>query len=76
MEVPATLYGNVAVQGSWVEKKNMTQVSLDFGRTVNNVSLAFPHPSVIAAAQDERNGFSQGAEADTSVKSASTIVPG
>ena len=60
--VPATLYGNTTVIGSWVDVWNMTQISNGHGRIVNNVSLAFPHPGVAAAAQDVRNKILQPAE--------------
>lgn len=66
--VPATFHGNITVQGSWVEKEDMTQTSLKFGRTVNNVSLAFPHPGVVTAAHDGRNGFPQPDQADLGVR--------
>ena len=60
--VPATLYGNTTVQGSWVDIKNMTERSNTHGRIINNVSLAFPHPGVAAAAQDPRNNIIQPSE--------------
>lgn len=60
--VRATLYGNTTVKGSWVDIKNMTEISGIPGRMVNNVTLAFPHPGVVAAAQDARNKIMQPAE--------------
>ena len=56
------LYDNTTVKGSWVDVWNMTDISNKHGRIVNNVSLAFPHPGVAAAAQDARNKILQPAE--------------
>ena len=56
------LYDNTTVKGSWVDVRNMTLVSQEKGRIINNVSLAFPHPGVAAAAQDARNKILQPAE--------------
>ena len=60
--VPATWYANTTVKGSWVDVHNMTEASNNHSRIVNNVSLAFPHPGVAAAAQDARNKILQPAE--------------
>jgi len=70
--VPATLYNNITVRGSWVNVQNMTQVSQKFGRIVNNVSLAFPHPGVAAAALNPRNRLVQPADLSVRPKSVST----
>lgn len=53
------MYDNTTVQGSWINVKNMTDVSATYGRTVNNVSLAMPHSGVFAAARDPINGIMQ-----------------
>ena len=56
------LYDNTTVKGSWVDVLNMTVNSQNHGRIINNVSLAFPHPGVAAAAQDPRNKILQPTE--------------
>ena len=64
--VPAILYDNTTVKGSWVDVQNMEEVSVKYNRTINNVSLAFPHPGVAAAAQVPSNRILQ--PADLSVR--------
>lgn len=73
--VPATLYNNITVKGSWVDIQNMTRVSQSFDRIVNNVSLAFPHPGVAAAAHNPRNGLLQPADLSVRPKRAPSQVP-
>lgn len=55
------LYGNTSVQGSWIETahSNMSQLYSQYGRIIQNVSVAMPHPGVLAASQDPINGISQ-----------------
>ena len=38
---------------------NMTGLSKKYNRTVNNITMAMPHPGVIAAAKELRNGIIQ-----------------
>lgn len=59
-----TLYDNTTVQGSWINRANMTADSNKFGRMVNNVSLAMPHSGVYAAATDHRNRILQPQDLD------------
>ena len=47
------------VNAAWVEISNVTEDSLAFGRSVNNVSLAMPHAGLVQAAQDPINGILQ-----------------
>jgi len=68
--VPATLYNDITVQGSWVDVQNMTQVSQTFNRIVSNVSLAVPHPGVAAAVQNPRNKILQPADLSVGPKKA------
>ncbi|KAF7142190.1 hypothetical protein CNMCM5793_009396 [Aspergillus hiratsukae] len=37
----------------------MTELSLKYGRMVNNITAAMPHGGIIAAATDPRNGIRQ-----------------
>ena len=55
LSVSAALDNSVNATGSWVNSQDMTKVSERYGRIVNNVSLAFPHPGVAAAAQDQHH---------------------
>lgn len=59
-----TLYDNTTVQGSWINRANMTEDSNKFDRMVNNVSLAMPHSGVYAAATDPRNRILQPQDLD------------
>lgn len=53
------LYENTTVTGQWIDIANTSEVSREFGRAVNNVSLAMPHAGVFAAARDQQNGILQ-----------------
>ncbi|KAI4245657.1 MAG: hypothetical protein LQ352_006535 [Teloschistes flavicans] len=60
----AMLYDNTTIQGSWIDVKNMTNISQtfsphDFDRVVTNVSMAMPHVGVFAAARDPINNIMQ-----------------
>jgi hypothetical protein len=39
------------INGSWVQNINIQEVSSKWGRVVNNVTLAIPHPGVLQAAR-------------------------
>ncbi|RLM00332.1 hypothetical protein CFD26_108040 [Aspergillus turcosus] len=54
-----SLYDNTTVTGSWIDIGNMTELSLRYGRMVNNITAAMPHGGIIAAATDPRNGIRQ-----------------
>ena len=53
------LYDNTTVTGSWMNIQNMTLLSNEHHRTMNNVTMAMPHAGVFAAARDSRNGIVQ-----------------
>ncbi|KAI9669243.1 MAG: hypothetical protein M1829_005120 [Trizodia sp. TS-e1964] len=55
----ALLYDNTTVEGSWIEVKNQTQLSIDNKRGIVNVTMAMPHPGVFAAARDPINDILQ-----------------
>ena len=55
----AMMYDNTTVEGSWINKQNMTQVSIDHGRIINNISMAMPHTGVFAATRDPINNIMQ-----------------
>lgn len=54
-----TLYDNTTVTGSWIETQNMTELTMKYGRMVNNVTAAMPHAGIFAAARDPSNGIRQ-----------------
>ncbi len=53
------LYENITITGQWINVIDTTQTSKNFGRVINNVTLAFPHAGVAAAATDKKNGILQ-----------------
>lgn len=57
--VPAILYENTTVTGSWIYIQDMAKVSNGHNRIINNVTLAFPHAGIVAASQDPRNRILQ-----------------
>lgn len=59
------LYENTTVTAQWIDIINTTEVSKQYKRAINNVSLAMPHAGVFAAARDQRNGILQPEELDS-----------
>jgi hypothetical protein len=59
------LYENTTITAQWVDIINTTEKSREYGRVINNVSLAMPHAGVFAAARDQRNGILQPEELDS-----------
>lgn len=55
----AILYDNTTVIGSWIQIQNMTEVSLNHSRIINNVTMAMPHSGVFAAAREPENNIVQ-----------------
>lgn len=56
----ATMYDNITVHGSWINVKNITQLSQKHGsRIVLDLTMAMPHPGVFAAARDPVNQIMQ-----------------
>lgn len=55
----ATMHDNTTVVGSWIEVKNMTELSRKHGRMINNVTAAMPHAGVFAAARNPINNIRQ-----------------
>lgn len=55
------LYDNTTVKGSWINVQNnsLTQLSANYERIVNNVTMAMPHSGIFKAARDPRNGIVQ-----------------
>ncbi|PNY25376.1 Uncharacterized protein TCAP_04685 [Tolypocladium capitatum] len=55
------LYDNTTMTSSWIEMQysNVTAHHETYGRIVNNVTLAMPHPGVYAAAKNRINGILQ-----------------
>lgn len=55
------LYDNTTLKASWIETQH-SDIKAHFedtGRIINNVTLAYPHPGLYAAAMDEQNGILQ-----------------
>ncbi|OJJ45468.1 hypothetical protein ASPZODRAFT_153121 [Penicilliopsis zonata CBS 506.65] len=55
----SSLYDNTTVTGSWIEVTNMTALSSQYGRMVDNVTAAFPHGGLFAAARNPHNKITQ-----------------
>ena len=63
------LYDNTTIKGQWIEDtRNMTVLSKDLSRTVNNITMAMPHSGVIAAAREPLNRVTQPQDISVSVK--------
>jgi len=62
----AMLYDNTTIQGSWINVQNMADLSTQYNRIVNNVSMALPHSGVFAAARDPINNIVQPEDLDVS----------
>ncbi|KAJ5946576.1 hypothetical protein N7454_003415 [Penicillium verhagenii] len=58
-----SIWDNTTVTGSWIEIQNITELSKKHKRMMNNVTMAFPHGNVPAAAMDPRNNIRQPQEA-------------
>ncbi|KAG6094585.1 hypothetical protein E4U31_006198 [Claviceps sp. LM219 group G6] len=60
------LYENITMTATWIDTdySNVTASSEKYGRIVNNVTMAMPHPGVYAAAITPENGIMQPAELD------------
>ncbi|QDS73583.1 hypothetical protein FKW77_001325 [Venturia effusa] len=55
---------NITVNGSWIHTIDTKKVSEDFGRAINNVTLAMPHSGVVQAGWDPKNNIMQPSELD------------
>lgn len=55
------LYGNMTMTASWIETQhsNVTASFEKYGRIINNVTMAMPHPGVYAAAKSAKNDILQ-----------------
>lgn len=60
------LYDNTTLKGSWTNVQNMSVLSEQFQRIVNNVSMAMPHVGIVAAAMDPVNGIIQPSDLNVS----------
>ncbi|KAJ5893937.1 hypothetical protein N7495_005628 [Penicillium taxi] len=54
-----SLWDNTTITGSWIEIQNMTEQSDNYGRMVNNITMAFPHGGIPIAAMDSKNEIRQ-----------------
>lgn len=56
----AMMYDNITIHGSWINVKNVTQLSQKYGsRIVLDSTMAMPHPGIFAAARDPVNNIMQ-----------------
>lgn len=58
-----SIYDNTTVTGSWIDIADMTALSSQHGRLVNNVTMAMPHGGILSAAKDPINRIRQPHEA-------------
>ena len=60
-------YDNTTLKGSWINVQNSSQLSEQYGRIVNNITMAMPHIGVITASMDPINGIIQPSDLNVSV---------
>lgn len=60
------IYDNTTVYGSWLDEVDMKAVSAEWGRIVNNISLAMPLTAVFGAARQPINNILQPQDLDVS----------
>lgn len=63
------LYDNTSttVKGQWIkDNMSMTELSKNYNRTANNITMAMPHSGIVAAARDPLNGIAQPHDANVS----------
>ena len=60
-------YDNTTLKGSWINLQNSSQLSEQYGRTVNNITMAMPHIGVVTAAMDPINGIIQPSDLNVSL---------
>lgn len=58
---------NTTLKGSWTNIQNMSVLSEQYQRIVNNVTMAMPHVGVVAAAMDPLNGIIQPSDLNVSL---------
>ncbi|KAJ5698523.1 hypothetical protein N7462_000528 [Penicillium macrosclerotiorum] len=58
-----SLWDNTTITGSWIEIKDMEELSSKYGRMVNNITMAMPHGGIPIAAMDAQNEIRQPQEA-------------
>ena len=61
------LYDNTTLKGSWTNVQNMSLLSEQYQRIVNNVTMVMPHAGVVAAAMDPINGIIQPSDLNVSL---------
>ncbi|KAL4972648.1 hypothetical protein BDW66DRAFT_162745 [Aspergillus desertorum] len=54
-----SVYDNTTVEGSWIDRVSLTDLSEKYGRIVHNVTAAMPHGGVIGAANHPDNKIIQ-----------------
>lgn len=62
---PYALYQqNTTVNGSWIQTIDTKEVSMQYNRIINNVTLAMPHAGVFQAALNPKSGIMQPEDLD------------
>lgn len=61
------LYDNTTLKGSWTNIQNISLLSEQYQRIVNNVTMAMPHVGVVAAALDPLNRIIQPSDLNVSL---------
>ena len=54
-----SIWDNTTVTGSWIEIQNMTSLSINHKRMIDNITMAMPHGGIPAAAMDQKNDIKQ-----------------
>ncbi|KAJ5587733.1 uncharacterized protein N7459_003498 [Penicillium hispanicum] len=54
-----SIWDNTTVRGSWIEVNDITQLSRQHNRMVNNITMAMPHGGIPGAAMDAWNNIRQ-----------------
>lgn len=54
-----SIWDNTTVSGSWIEIQDTASLSAKYGRMINNITMAFPHAGIPAAAMDPKNNIPQ-----------------
>ncbi|KAL4922071.1 hypothetical protein BDW62DRAFT_76928 [Aspergillus aurantiobrunneus] len=54
-----SMHDNTTVEGSWIDRADMAELSNRYGRVVHNVTAAMPHGGIIAAANHPDNAIIQ-----------------
>ncbi|KAJ5244036.1 hypothetical protein N7489_004132 [Penicillium chrysogenum] len=54
-----SLWDNTTVTGSWIDMQDMSTLSKEHGRMINNITMAMPHGGIPGAAMNSKNKLKQ-----------------